>query len=174
MRIAIHRRPFSRTLVRVAAVVLVGAACSDVAGGDHPGTDPRVGANLLPTTGIPTTAADIRGTITAVQTGVDTRPTGGGGPPGGSVSCPPDCGASGPPLQAVLIEEVPGSTGGDHKSYVTVLRTARVLRQTASGAEPASFADLKVGQRVDAWFTGPVRQSYPSQADAGVVVIRDE
>ena len=104
MRIAIHRRPFSRTLFRVAAVVLVGAACSDVAGGDHPGTDPRVGANLLPTTGIPTTAADIRGTITAVQTGVDTRPTGGGGPPGGSVSCPPDCGASGPPLQAVLIE----------------------------------------------------------------------
>ena len=170
----VNRRPLlSRTGFLASALVLLGTGCSNVAGSDP-------GANLLADAGqrqrveIPTTAADIRGTITILQTGLDSMPRGGSGSPDGSISCPPDCGTSGPPVQGVLIEETPGSTGGDEKSYVTVLKSARLIRQTASGAEPVAFADLKVGQRVDAWFTGPVRLSYPTQAEARVIVILDQ
>ena len=173
MHSANHRRLLSRTVFLASALVLVGTGCSNVAGSD-PGANPRADADQRRLVEIPTTAADIRGTITVLRAGVDTLPRGGRGNPDGSVSCPPDCGASGAPLQGVLIEEKPGSTGGDEKSYVTVLKSARLMRQTARGVEPAAFADLKVGQRVDAWFTGPVRLSYPTQAEASVIVIRDE
>ncbi|HST60661.1 MAG TPA: DUF3221 domain-containing protein [Longimicrobium sp.] len=32
-------------------------------------------------------------------------------------------------------------------------------------------ADLAVGARVQAWFTGAVRESYPVQADAGTILV---
>ncbi|MCI0662531.1 MAG: YobA family protein [Acidobacteria bacterium] len=41
-----------------------------------------------------------------------------------------------------------------------------------SGERKASeFAALEVGQRVEARFTGPVRESYPVQADAAEITI---
>jgi len=168
----VNRRPLlSRTGFLASALVLLGTGCSNVAGSD-PGANPLAADRQR--VEIPTTAANIRGTITVLQAGLDSMPRGGSGSPDGSISCPPDCGTSGPPVQGVLIEETPGSTGGDEKSYVTVLKSARLIRQTASGAEPVAFADLKVGQRVDAWFTGPVRLSYPTQAEARVIVILDQ
>jgi hypothetical protein len=38
----------------------------------------------------------------------------------------------------------------------------------------AAFADLEVGQAVEAWFTGPVAESYPVQAKAARIVILED
>ena len=38
---------------------------------------------------------------------------------------------------------------------------------------PADWGDLRVGQPVVAWYTGPVAESDPGRATAGVVVIRE-
>lgn len=174
MRTAKDRPRILRIALLVMSVILSGAGCSNPSGGKNADPDPRAASDGRQQTDIPMTTADIIGTITVARPGADTRPSVGSGAPSGSVSCPPDCGVRGTPLQTVLIEENPATTSGDNKSSVTVLKTARLLRQTSSGVEPITFADLKVGQRAHAWFTGPVRESYPSQADARVIVIREE
>jgi hypothetical protein len=122
-------------------------------------------------TGIPSDAADIRGVVTLVQQGLDARPQAAPGAPSTPVACPPDCGGGGTPLQGVLIEEHPGEANRGSKSYVTVLREARLLRRTASGVERIEFGDLRVGQRAEVWFSGPVLESYPTQATAAVIVV---
>jgi hypothetical protein len=38
----------------------------------------------------------------------------------------------------------------------------------------AAFADLEVGLAVEAWFTGPVAESYPVQAKAARIVILED
>jgi len=152
--------------------MLLSAGCSNPSSGGPDAEGP--GARHLQVAGIPTTPPDIDGTITRVVPGRDARPRASSGSLNGSVSCPPDCGSNVTPLQGALIEERPGTTSGDQKSYLTVLKTARLLRRTPTGAVPIAFADLKVGQRAQAWFTGPVLESYPTQTEAGVIVIRDQ
>lgn len=73
-------------------------------------------------------------------------------------------------MRGVLIEEVPGGQG-DNKSHVRLPRTALLFRRTATGLERVGFADLRAGQKVDAWFTGPVAESYPTQAIGRALVV---
>jgi len=75
--------------------------------------------------------------------------------------------------RVVLIEQVPERSAGYPIANVYVGGQTRVLRQAAGGTVRARPADLVVGTRVRAWFTGPVRESYPVQADAGTVLIVD-
>ena len=68
------------------------------------------------------------------------------------------------------IEAHPGEGSGSPKAVVQ-LAGARILRRSGG---TAAVGDLAVGQRVSAWFTGPVARSYPEQAVAAAVVIEDE
>lgn len=73
--------------------------------------------------------------------------------------------------RVVLIEQDPTRSAGYPAATVTITPRTRVLRQTAGGVVAARPAELTVGTRVRAWFTGPIRESYPVQVDAGSVVI---
>ena len=47
----------------------------------------------------------------------------------------------------------------------------RILRQVGNAMMEVTFADLTVGQTVEAWFTGPVAESYPVQVKTSQIVI---
>jgi len=71
----------------------------------------------------------------------------------------------------VLIEQDSTRSAGYPVARVFVTGRTRVLRQTTGGVVAARPAELTVGTRVRAWFTGPVRESYPVQVDAATVLI---
>ena len=68
----------------------------------------------------------------------------------------------------IRIEEQPAEASGSAKAVVRLADGAVIV--TRAG-ERATFADIRTGTRVSAWFTGPVAESYPVQATANVIVI---
>ncbi len=78
---------------------------------------------------------------------------------------------SGDRLGSILVEEVPSDQSGSNKSSVRVTRDTRILVRESGGLRRGTFADLRTGQIAEAWFTGPVMESYPTQATASVVVV---
>ncbi len=74
-------------------------------------------------------------------------------------------------IRVVLIEQDSTRSAGYPVATVYVTGETRVLRQTPDGIVAARPAELVVGTRVRAWFTGTVRESYPVQADAATVLI---
>ena len=74
-------------------------------------------------------------------------------------------------LPMVAVEEKPAEQQGSAKASVRVTNATQVLRQ---GQGAVSAAELRVGQRVKVWFTGPVMESYPLQATAGLIVIEPD
>jgi hypothetical protein len=123
---------------------------------------------------VPETAADMRGTITRVTAGTAGSGSGQGtaGDPNGSVSCPPNCGATGPTRSTVLVEEIPGGleTGGQ-KAALAITDSTGFYRRTADGVVAIAFTDLRAGQKAEVWFDGPVAESYPVQTRARVIVV---
>jgi len=71
----------------------------------------------------------------------------------------------------ILVEEIPGKQEGN-KCWLAVGESSRVLRAAGTGYTAAAFGDLKVGQKVNAWVSGPVLESYPCQGGADAVLIR--
>jgi len=62
-----------------------------------------------------------------------------------------------------------GSAGGEYdRASVTVVPGSTVW---TAGGQRGDASDLVQGARVAVWFEGPVRESYPVQATAGVVQI---
>lgn len=78
---------------------------------------------------------------------------------------------SGDRLGSILVEEVPSDQSGSDKSSVRVTRETRILVRESGGFRRGTFADLRTGVLAEAWFTGPVMESYPTQATASVVVV---
>lgn len=72
----------------------------------------------------------------------------------------------------VLVEADPDETSGSDKSYVRVTPDTRITKQSG-GDKAARFEDLAVGSMVRARFSGPVAESYPTQATAASIVILD-
>jgi hypothetical protein len=70
----------------------------------------------------------------------------------------------------VLVEGTPGPGHQEDKAYVDV-RGASILRRDGA---PVDASALVVGRRVSVWITGIVRESYPVQVDATVVVLEPE
>jgi len=90
------------------------------------------------------------------------------------VSVTPTLGANtaGPADSGAILVEGAGTVGD--KAWITASRTTPILRQIKDGAvTTASFADLEAGMRVSVWITGPVRESYPVQAEASTILIVD-
>jgi hypothetical protein len=70
----------------------------------------------------------------------------------------------------LLVEGTPGPGQREDKAYVSV-GGAAILRRDGT---PVDASALVVGRRVSVWITGIVRESYPVQVDATVVVLEPE
>ena len=84
-----------------------------------------------------------------------------------------DSGLRGPLIDSthqILIEERPGQPAGSAKAWVTVRMDTPVLTRSGSRSD-LPWDALVPGARVRVWFDGPVRESYPLQAEARVVVL---
>ena len=122
---------------------------------------------------IPAEPPSIAGPITTARTH-EIRGAPDGARPDQPVSSD-DTGLVGPVIDSthrILVEAPSGTTSGttNDKAWVTVRRDTPVL--SASGTAIAHpWSALMPGARVRVWFDGPVRESYPLQADAKLVVI---
>lgn len=68
----------------------------------------------------------------------------------------------------IRVEADPAVASGSDKAVVALAPATRIVhRDGRTGA----VSDLGVGREVSVWFAGPVRESYPLQADAGIVVV---
>ena len=104
--------------------------------------------DATPTDGDP----DIRGAITSISDG------------------------SGDVVGSVRIEGTIDDDTEYDKAVVRVESDTRILRGAGDVVTPSevTFADLQVGQTVEAWFTGPIAESYPVQVKASQIVILAE
>ncbi len=71
-------------------------------------------------------------------------------------------------LASLRVEAVPGEEAGSDKAMVRIEQGTHLLN--ASG-QKIGLSQFKVGRKVRAWFTGPVRESYPVQADASTLIL---
>lgn len=157
-----------KAIVRWSGVLaaVLSSACQPTPQGEGPsGSGPSTSAT------IPADSASIAGTITTARTS-EVRGAPAGTRPDQPVSSD-DTGLVGPVIDSthsILVESQPGTTAGTDKAWVTVRRTTPVL--SANGTTVANpWSALMPGARVRVWFEGPVRESYPVQADAKLVVI---
>ncbi|MHB8051210.1 MAG: hypothetical protein ACYDHQ_08335 [Coriobacteriia bacterium] len=102
---------------------------------------------------VPSTEPDIRGVVTDVSNA------------GESVS-----------MRVVWADDVAiGTQAAYDAAQVTANADTDWFSRAAHGATSgAEAADVAVGTVVEAWFTGPVAESYPVQATAGTIVIIGE
>jgi Protein of unknown function (DUF3221) len=75
---------------------------------------------------------------------------------------------------SVLVEEDPASEWGGNKGYFTVTGETEIQRLVGDAGTPATFEELEVGQLVEATYSGPILESYPSQGGASSIVILGE
>ena len=77
-------------------------------------------------------------------------------------------------LGTIRIEGEPVAGASYDKAVVAVTKSTRIWEKRGDSYVKASWADLQFGALVQAKFTGPVRESYPVQADAAEIVILGE
>ena len=68
----------------------------------------------------------------------------------------------------IRVEADPGAPAGSDKAMLRITEDTDILWRSG---ERADAGDLRLGTVVSAWVTGPVRESYPVQADAATLVI---
>jgi hypothetical protein len=71
-------------------------------------------------------------------------------------------------LGSLRVEAEPGVEAGSDKAVVRVEQATALLNDSG---QKIGLSQFKVGRKVRAWFTGPVRESYPVQADASTVIL---
>ena len=76
--------------------------------------------------------------------------------------------------QVVLVEEDPSDESGSAKGEFAVDGETEILEQRDGDLAPIAFEELRVGQVVEATYSGPVAESYPTQGIAGRIVLLDE
>jgi hypothetical protein len=76
--------------------------------------------------------------------------------------------------EVVLVEEDPSDRSGSAKGEFAVTGETEILEQQDGDLAPVDFEELRVGQMVEATYSGPVAESYPTQGVAGRIVILDE
>jgi hypothetical protein len=73
----------------------------------------------------------------------------------------------------VLVEAQPGVDGG-RKIWFTVEAATRLAERRGDDLQDTAPGDLAVGQRVEAWASGPMAESYPEQGTAEAILVLDE
>lgn len=99
----------------------------------------------------PSTEADIRGVVTSLSNG----------------------GSESVSLRVVWTDDVAiGTKAAYDAAQVTANADTEWFSRAANGATSgAEVTDVAVGTVVEAWFTGPIAESYPVQVKAGTIVI---
>jgi hypothetical protein len=69
--------------------------------------------------------------------------------------------------QSIHVKEQAGS----NEAVLRITEQTQLLKEFGGGYEPAAVEELREGQTVAAWVTGPVAESYPVQAAADAVLI---
>ena len=75
--------------------------------------------------------------------------------------------------KVVLVEEDSASQSGLAKGEFAVTDETEILEQRGEDLVPVPFEKLRVGQKVEATYAGPVAESYPTQGVAARIVILD-
>ena len=78
---------------------------------------------------------------------------------------------SGPGSGSFLVEETGVDGGSANAAVVRVDEGTTILLEDGDGYSPGDFA--AIGGEVHVWFEGPVAESWPLQATAGTVVVRE-
>ena len=74
-------------------------------------------------------------------------------------------------LGTILVKgEIEQDTDYDYASVRLTTDTA-IFRSEGGELAAAAFDDITIGSRVEAWFEGPVAESYPVQATAGQIIV---
>jgi beta-N-acetylhexosaminidase len=71
-------------------------------------------------------------------------------------------------LGSIRVEAVPGEEAGSDKAVVRIEQGTALVNDSG---QRIGLSQLKVGRKVRVWFTGPVRESYPVQADAATIIL---
>jgi hypothetical protein len=71
----------------------------------------------------------------------------------------------------MLVEQAATRSAGYPIAWISVTSTTRILVRSGGATSRGGVADLAAGTRVQVWFTGGVRESWPVQADAGTVLV---
>ncbi len=74
-------------------------------------------------------------------------------------------------IGSLRVEENPADSSGSAKYVLTVTPATVLVGRPGGVTEEVGFGEMVVGQRVQAWITGPVRESYPMQATASHVLV---
>jgi hypothetical protein len=74
-------------------------------------------------------------------------------------------------VAAVLVEGAKEADTGYDKANIKVTTETKIFVREGEGRRPVAFDTLKVGDRVEARFTGPALMSYPIQAAASEITI---
>jgi len=72
----------------------------------------------------------------------------------------------------LLVEQEPGATIGN-KTYLSLSDETQIFQRINSELQARTPDLLAVGQLVEVWVAGSVAESFPSQAEASVIVIQD-
>jgi len=99
---------------------------------------------------VPTSEPDIRGVITSIE------------PSAGEATSIRVVWADAPGI---------GTKAAFDAAQVAIVDETDVRKRASDEDEPISAADLKLGDIVEAWFTGPVAESYPVQVTAATIVV---
>lgn len=70
-----------------------------------------------------------------------------------------------------ILVELDKSDGTSDKYWVTALNDTLITDYSGGTQDRVAFSGLEVGQQVQVWFGGPVRESYPAQVDAAQIDI---
>jgi hypothetical protein len=73
--------------------------------------------------------------------------------------------------EVVLVEEDPSDESGSAKGEFAVTEETEILERRDGNLAPVAFEELRVGQMVEATYSGPVAESYPTQGVASRIVI---
>jgi len=73
----------------------------------------------------------------------------------------------------VLVEQQPGTDSG-RKIWFAVDDSTTIVQQHDSDLHDSTLGDLAVGQRVEAWASGGLAESYPEQGTAAAILALDE
>lgn len=72
---------------------------------------------------------------------------------------------------SLRIEESPDQASGDNKAQVSLTESTLLYERRATGSVPISIDSVRSGWLAEAWFEGPVAESYPVQATASLVIV---
>lgn len=103
-----------------------------------------------------------------------------------AAGCTPRVPSEDPSIRGTIVSVLPGEELGSiaveapdppvfayDRASIAITDKTTLLRQIGDGdPEKMTFDEFRTDQRVDVWFTGPVAESYPVQATAGTVLVR--